>query len=77
MLRTVTIVPAILTNDKVEYRRQIERINGFTKRAQNLQEREADISLLRAMNGTALTMHRLSLQSSLNISLIRTRPFPR
>lgn len=34
MLRTVTIVPAILTNDKVEYRRQIERINGFTKRAQ-------------------------------------------
>ena len=34
MLRTVTIVPAILTNNKVEYRRQVELINRFAKRVQ-------------------------------------------
>ncbi|MBR3386313.1 hypothetical protein IKG68_01980 [Candidatus Saccharibacteria bacterium] len=34
MIRTVTIVPAILTNNKVEYRSQIERINMYAKRIQ-------------------------------------------
>ena len=34
MLRTVSIVPTILTNNKVEYRAQIERINIFTRRVQ-------------------------------------------
>lgn len=34
MLRTVTVVPTILTNNKVEYRRQVELINGFAKRVQ-------------------------------------------
>lgn len=34
MLRTVSIVPTILTNNKVDYRAQIERINIFTRRAQ-------------------------------------------
>lgn len=34
MLRTTTIVPAILTDNKVEYRRQVELYNGFTKRVQ-------------------------------------------
>lgn len=34
MLRTVTIVPAILTNNKVDYHNQIEKINTFAKRVQ-------------------------------------------
>lgn len=34
MIRTVSIVPAILTDNKVDYRNQIERINVFTRRAQ-------------------------------------------
>ena len=34
MLRTVSIVPTILTNNKVDYRAQIERINIFTRRVQ-------------------------------------------
>ena len=34
MIRTVSIVPAILSNNKQEYRAQIERINGFTRRVQ-------------------------------------------
>ena len=34
MLRTVSIVPAILTADKVDYHKQIEEINKFTRRAQ-------------------------------------------
>ncbi|MBQ3445944.1 hypothetical protein IJG29_04475 [Candidatus Saccharibacteria bacterium] len=34
MIRTVTIVPAILTNNKVDYRSQIERINMYAKRIQ-------------------------------------------
>ncbi len=34
MIREVTIVPAILTDNKVDYRTQIERINVFTRRVQ-------------------------------------------
>lgn len=34
MIRTVEIIPAILTNNKVDYRNQIERINVFTRRVQ-------------------------------------------
>lgn len=34
MIRTVSIVPAILTDDKQDYRNQIERINAFTRRVQ-------------------------------------------
>ncbi len=34
MLRTVSIVPAILSNNKQEYRSQIEKINVFTRRVQ-------------------------------------------
>lgn len=34
MLRTVSIVPSILTDNKQEYRAQIERINAFTRRVQ-------------------------------------------
>jgi len=34
MIRTVSIVPAILTDQKADYRMQIERINTFTRRAQ-------------------------------------------
>lgn len=34
MIRQVSIVPAILTNDKKEYRLQAERINAFTRRVQ-------------------------------------------
>lgn len=34
MLRTVTIVPAVLTNNKQDYRAQLERINMYTKRIQ-------------------------------------------
>ena len=34
MLRQVSIVPAILSDNKQEYRNQIERINGFTRRVQ-------------------------------------------
>ena len=34
MIRQVSIVPAILTDNKVDYRNQIERINVFTRRAQ-------------------------------------------
>ncbi|MBQ1373532.1 hypothetical protein IIY66_01875 [Candidatus Saccharibacteria bacterium] len=34
MIRTVSIVPAILSNNKQEYRDQIERINSFTRRVQ-------------------------------------------
>lgn len=34
MIRTVSIVPAILTDNKVEYRAQVERINVFTRRVQ-------------------------------------------
>ena len=34
MIRTVSIVPAILTDNKQDYRAQIERINIFTRRVQ-------------------------------------------
>lgn len=34
MLKTVSIVPAILTNDKDDYKSQVEKINGFTRRVQ-------------------------------------------
>lgn len=34
MIRQVSIVPTILTNDKKEYRIQAERINTFTRRVQ-------------------------------------------
>lgn len=34
MLRTVSIVPTILTDNKQDYRAQIERINIFTRRVQ-------------------------------------------
>lgn len=32
MIRTVTVVPAILAESKIEYREQIERVNNFTRR---------------------------------------------
>lgn len=34
MIRTVTIVPAILSDNKQEYHNQVERINTFTRRVQ-------------------------------------------
>ena len=34
MIRTVSIVPAILSNDKQDFRTQAERINAFTRRVQ-------------------------------------------
>ena len=34
MLRTVSIVPSILTDNKQDYRTQIEKINAFTRRVQ-------------------------------------------
>lgn len=34
MIRTVSIVPAILSNNKQDYRNQAERINAFTRRVQ-------------------------------------------
>lgn len=34
MIRTVSIVPAILTDNKQDFRAQVERINVFTRRAQ-------------------------------------------
>lgn len=34
MIKTVAIVPAILTDDKNSYKAQVERINGFTRRVQ-------------------------------------------
>ena len=34
MIREVTIVPAILSDNKVDYRTQVERINPFTRRVQ-------------------------------------------
>ena len=34
MIREVTIVPAILSDSKVDYRTQVERINAFTRRVQ-------------------------------------------
>lgn len=34
MIRQVSIVPAILTDNKQDFRAQIERINSFTRRAQ-------------------------------------------
>ena len=34
MIREVTIVPTILSNNKIDYRTQIERINVFTRRVQ-------------------------------------------
>lgn len=32
MIRTVTVVPAVLAENKLEYRKQIERINHFARR---------------------------------------------
>ena len=32
MIRTVTVVPAVLAENKLEYRKQIERINAFARR---------------------------------------------
>ena len=32
MIRTVTVVPAILAESKAEYRKQIERVNNFARR---------------------------------------------
>lgn len=32
MIRTVTVVPAVLAESKIEYRKQIERINNFSRR---------------------------------------------
>ena len=34
MIRTVSIVPSVLTDNKQDYRAQIERINAFTRRVQ-------------------------------------------
>ena len=34
MIRTVSIVPAILTDNKQDYRAQVEKINAFTQRVQ-------------------------------------------
>lgn len=34
MIRTVSIVPAILTDNKQDFRAQVERINSFTRRVQ-------------------------------------------
>ena len=34
MIRTVSIVPAILTDNKKDYREQVEKINVFTRRVQ-------------------------------------------
>ncbi|MBR3055997.1 hypothetical protein IKG64_01635 [Candidatus Saccharibacteria bacterium] len=34
MIRTVSIVPAILTDNKQDYRAQVEKINAFTRRVQ-------------------------------------------
>ena len=34
MIRTVSIVPTIMTKSKVDYRAQVERINAFSRRAQ-------------------------------------------
>ena len=34
MIRTVSIVPAILTDNKQDYREQVERVNIFTRRVQ-------------------------------------------
>lgn len=34
MIRTVSIVPTILTNNKQDFRAQVERVNVFTRRAQ-------------------------------------------
>lgn len=34
MIRTVSIVPAILSADKQGYREQVEKVNAFTRRAQ-------------------------------------------
>ena len=34
MIRAVTIVPAVLTNSKQEFRAQLERINMYTNRVQ-------------------------------------------
>ena len=34
MLRTVSIVPAILTDNKQDFRKQVEKINVFTRRVQ-------------------------------------------
>lgn len=34
MIRTVSIVPAILSADKLGYREQVEKVNTFTRRAQ-------------------------------------------
>ena len=34
MIRTVSIVPAILTDNKQDYRAQVEKINTFTRRVQ-------------------------------------------
>ena len=34
MIREVSIVPAILTDSKVDYRLQVEKINAFTRRVQ-------------------------------------------
>lgn len=34
MIRTVSIVPAILTDNKQDYREQVERVNVFTRRVQ-------------------------------------------
>lgn len=34
MIRTVSIVPTILTDNKQDYRAQVERINAFTRRVQ-------------------------------------------
>ena len=34
MIRTVSIVPSILTDNKQDYRTQVEKINVFTRRVQ-------------------------------------------
>jgi ribulose-phosphate 3-epimerase len=34
MIRTVSIVPSILTDNKKDYREQVEKINAFTRRVQ-------------------------------------------
>lgn len=34
MIRTVSIVPTILSDNKLEYREQVEKINAFTRRVQ-------------------------------------------
>lgn len=77
MLRTVTVVPAILTGDKADYRAQLERINLYTHRVQAdvsdgtlAPSKTLDLAEVWYPKGWTLDLHLMSAQPSRHLDTV-------